>query len=48
MANAADTTVGRWDQQEPFSVNVPEDNPNSVGFEAAVINCCLGAIARSS
>jgi RHS repeat-associated protein len=24
-------TVWRWDQQEPFGVNVPDENPSAVG-----------------
>jgi RHS repeat-associated protein len=35
VANATGTTVWRWDQQEPFGVNVPDEDPdgNSVTLE---------------
>jgi len=35
VADATGTTVWRWEQQEPFGVNVPDEDPdgNSVGFE---------------
>jgi RHS repeat-associated protein len=32
VANAAGTTVWRWDQQEPFGVNVPDENPSGLGL----------------
>ena len=32
MADATGTTVWRWDQQEPFGNNVPDENPS--GLEA--------------
>ena len=32
VANAAGTTVWRWDQQEPFGVNVPDENPSALGL----------------
>ena len=31
VANATGTTVWRWDQQEPFGVNVPDENPSGLG-----------------
>src|SRR5688572_25682184 len=31
VADAAGTTVWRWDQQEPFGVNVPDENPSGLG-----------------
>jgi RHS repeat-associated protein len=31
VANAAGTTVWRWDQQEPIGVNVPDENPSGLG-----------------
>jgi RHS repeat-associated protein len=31
VSNAAGTAVWRWDQQEPFGVNVPDENPSSLG-----------------
>jgi RHS repeat-associated protein len=31
VANSSGTTVWRWDQQEPFGVNVPDENPSSLG-----------------
>jgi RHS repeat-associated protein len=31
VADAAGTTVWRWDQGEPFGVNVPDQNPSGVG-----------------
>jgi RHS repeat-associated protein len=31
VANAVGTAVWRWDQQEPFGVNVPDENPSSLG-----------------
>ena len=31
VANAAGTAVWRWDQQEPFGVNVPDQNPSGLG-----------------
>jgi RHS repeat-associated protein len=31
VANAAGATVWRWDQQEPFGVNVPDENPSGLG-----------------
>jgi RHS repeat-associated protein len=31
VANSAGTTVWRWDQQEPFGVNVPDENPSGLG-----------------
>jgi RHS repeat-associated protein len=32
VADATGTTVWRWDQQEPFGNNVPDENPS--GLEA--------------
>jgi len=31
VADAAGNTVWRWDQQEPFGLNVPDENPSSLG-----------------
>jgi RHS repeat-associated protein len=31
VADATGTTVWKWDQQEPFGVNAPDDNPSGVG-----------------
>jgi RHS repeat-associated protein len=31
VADATGTTVWRWDQQEPFGVNVPDENPTGLG-----------------
>jgi RHS repeat-associated protein len=31
VADAAGTTVWKWDQQEPFGVNVPDENPSGLG-----------------
>lgn len=31
VADAAGTAVWRWDQQEPFGVNVPDENPSGLG-----------------
>lgn len=31
IANQAGQTVWRWDQQEPFGVNVPDENPSGLG-----------------
>jgi RHS repeat-associated protein len=31
VADSAGTTVWRWDQQEPFGNNVPDENPNGLG-----------------
>jgi len=31
VANSTGATVWRWDQQEPFGVNVPDENPSSLG-----------------
>jgi RHS repeat-associated protein len=31
IADSVGTTVWRWDQQEPFGVNVPDENPSGVG-----------------
>jgi RHS repeat-associated protein len=31
VANSSGTTVWRWDQQEPFGVNAPDENPSSLG-----------------
>jgi RHS repeat-associated protein len=31
VADATGTTVWRWDQQEPFGVNVPDENPSGFG-----------------
>ncbi len=31
VANAAGATVWRWDQQEPFGVNVADENPSGLG-----------------
>jgi RHS repeat-associated protein len=31
VANQAGQTVWRWDQQEPFGVTVPDENPNGLG-----------------
>jgi RHS repeat-associated protein len=31
VANATGTTVWRWDQQEPFGNNVPDENPSGLG-----------------
>ena len=31
VADATGTTVWRWDQQEPFGVNVPDENPSGLG-----------------
>jgi RHS repeat-associated protein len=37
VADAAGTTVWKWDQQEPFGVNVPDENPSGLGaFEFPV------------
>ena len=32
VADSAGTTVWKWDQQEPFGVNVPDENPSSLGM----------------
>lgn len=32
VADAAGTTVWRWDQQEPFGVNPPDQNPSGLGL----------------
>jgi RHS repeat-associated protein len=32
VADATGTTVWRWDQQEPFGVNVPDENPSGLGL----------------
>jgi RHS repeat-associated protein len=31
VADATGTTVWRWDQQEPFGVNAPDENPSGLG-----------------
>jgi RHS repeat-associated protein len=31
IADAQQRTVWRWDQQEPFGVNVPDENPSGLG-----------------
>ncbi len=31
VANSSGTPVWRWDQQEPFGVNVPDENPSGLG-----------------
>jgi RHS repeat-associated protein len=31
VADSTGTTVWRWDQQEPFGVNVPDENPSGLG-----------------
>jgi RHS repeat-associated protein len=31
VADATGTTVWRWDQDEPFGVNVPDENPSGLG-----------------
>jgi RHS repeat-associated protein len=31
VADATGTIVWRWDQQEPFGVNVPDENPSGLG-----------------
>jgi len=31
VANAAQQTVWRWDQQEPFGANLPDENPSGLG-----------------
>ena len=31
VADATGTAVWRWDQQEPFGVNVPDENPSGLG-----------------
>ncbi len=31
IANQTGQTVWRWDQQEPFGVNVPDENPSALG-----------------
>jgi chitinase len=31
IADAAGTAVWKWDQQEPFGVNVPDENPSGLG-----------------
>jgi RHS repeat-associated protein len=31
ISDAAQQTVWRWDQQEPFGVNVPDENPSGLG-----------------
>ena len=31
VADAAGTTVWKWDQQEPFGNNVPDENPSGIG-----------------
>jgi RHS repeat-associated protein len=31
VSNATSTTVWRWDQQEPFGVNAPDENPSGLG-----------------
>jgi RHS repeat-associated protein len=37
IANADQQTVWKWDQQEPFGVNAPDENPSSLGtFEFAL------------
>ena len=32
VANQSGQSVWRWDQQEPFGVNVPDENPSSLGM----------------
>ena len=32
VADATGRTVWRWDQQEPFGVNVPDENPSGLGI----------------
>ena len=32
VANQSGQTVWRWDQQEPFGVNVPDENPSALGI----------------
>jgi RHS repeat-associated protein len=32
VANSTGTTVWKWDQQEPFGVNAPDENPSSLGL----------------
>jgi RHS repeat-associated protein len=32
VANQSGQTVWRWDQQEPFGVNVPDENPSALGM----------------
>jgi len=32
IANQSQQAVWRWDQQEPFGVNVPDENPSSLGI----------------
>ena len=37
VANSSGTTVWSWEQQEPFGVNVPDENPSALGqFEFAL------------
>ena len=31
VANSSGTAVWRWDQQEPFGINVPDQNPSALG-----------------
>lgn len=31
VTNELQRAVWRWDQQEPFGVNVPDENPSSLG-----------------
>jgi uncharacterized protein RhaS with RHS repeats len=31
VADATGTTVWRWDQQEPFGSNPPDENPSGLG-----------------
>ena len=31
FADATGTNVWRWDQQEPFGNNVPDENPSGLG-----------------
>ena len=31
VANSSGATVWRWDQQEPFGINVPDQNPSGLG-----------------
>ena len=31
VANSSGTAMWRWDQQEPFGVNVPDENPSGLG-----------------
>lgn len=32
VADAAGTTVWKWEQQEPFGNNVPDENPSGLGI----------------